>query len=171
MSKLDKIPHAQEYHDKKSTGFRQNTSVSRRIQSNRLKNAAKSFVDEIIEVCEAAIKHERLTVHMAQNIFTQPIGGVPRDVLLYGHRGTDWTERTEIKDLDEMPFVTAQRMLYKEKGWYLYEISDPKRSRTGKPNNSVVWRLSPTLPDDEYFNQEGRCWHNNNLFIDIEESS
>lgn len=167
MSKLDHIPHARDY---VSSHFRNgdNGRLTREVQIERMKNAALVFIEEIVDICQAAIEHKKFTLSMTQKMFKEQTGGVPRDVLLYGHRAaqtSDWTERTEIRELKEMPFVTAQKLIYKEKGWYLYEISDPQYHYGNKaPRNNIVWRLSPTLPSDEYFNKKGKCWHNNNLF-------
>ena len=111
--------------------------------------------------------HDKITTESGECIiisFSQldllaPIGAFPRHILHYGKMAGNWAKRTPLP-AEEMPFWKVQRILY-QKGWYMYEITDFRRS------NDIRLVVSAGEPcDKEYYNREGRLWHGHNVVRD-----
>ena len=160
MSAYDKIPLAKDYRSQSKT------------QTKKMRDAARSFVDQLLDICQYYIEQQQLQIFINNETIKSQIAGIPADVLLYGHRTEKWTERTPIEELEEMPFITAQRRMH-EKGWYLIEISDPEHKRENSKSsskNNVVLKLYRNRPptENKYFNKVGLLWHGNNMFPEEE---
>ena len=158
----DSIPTATDYKGenpkyeprKKRTGPNTGTLV----------DAAKQFVEELVELCRDAIEDKTLIISMNRENLLVRAQSVPRDVLLYGHRKRGknnqvlrfWKHRSPL-ELPEMPFVTAQKQMLK-KGWYLIEVSDYADT------DNIVFHLYKSVPEDHpYFNMDKTLWHGNNM--------
>ena len=81
---MAKITSASDY-EAKIKGKRQRnfrSPVSLQVHINRLRNAAGVFVEQLISICDDAIKKENLRIVIKRHLIEGDIAGVPGDVLL-----------------------------------------------------------------------------------------
>ena len=136
----------------------------------QVKQAAQEYLDALLNECISAIEtmktkgHSRTPVYISLGNRYQ---NIPGHVLHYGGRGQEgwgWKSRKPLAELEEMPFITAQKLMY-EKGYYLLDESDPSKSfgcyislycqkPTDYDTRPSLWhgynKLPPTYDSDVY---------------------
>lgn len=99
----------------------------------QVKQAAQEYLDALIDLCVSAIETMKTKGHSRSPLYISlgtSYKGIPGHVLHYGGRGQEgwgWKSRKPLVEVEEMPFITAQKLMY-EKGYYLLDESDPSKS-------------------------------------------